>query len=80
MTAFHNENAERNGHHREYWSRRYPRAAGWGRIVKQFTHRYERRKAKTEAQKWLEENMAAIQEWNAYVEKNGLVLAEFRNF
>lgn len=28
---------------RDYWSRRYPSAAGCGREGKQLTHRYERR-------------------------------------
>lgn len=40
------ENAERNGHHREYWSRRPgPKDAGWGRPFKDITHRLERRAA-----------------------------------
>ncbi len=46
MSAFHNERAEKKGHHREYWSNRYPKACGWGSIAKKFTHRYERRSAK----------------------------------
>jgi antitoxin CcdA len=30
--------------------------------------------------KWLEENMGAIESWNAWVEKNGLPLAQYRQF
>jgi antitoxin CcdA len=30
--------------------------------------------------KWLEENREAIEQWNRYVEENGLLLAEYRNF
>ena len=41
------ENAERRGHHREYWSRRPGGLAmSWGRPAKQRTHRAERRQAK----------------------------------
>ena len=29
---------------------------------------------------WLAENRAAMDEWNDYVEKNGLPLAEYRDF
>lgn len=31
-------------------------------------------------EKWLEENMAAIEAHNAWVEKNGLPLAKYRQF
>lgn len=34
---------------RDYWSRRYPCAAGWGREGKRLTHRYERQAARREA-------------------------------
>lgn len=36
--------------------------------------------AKTRAERWVEENWDAIQSSNAYVEKNGLPLARFRQF
>lgn len=29
---------------------------------------------------WLEENRPALEEWNRYVEKNGLPLAKYRMF
>jgi len=32
------------------------------------------------AQRWLEENQAAIESSNAYVEKHGLPLADYRQF
>lgn len=39
----HGKNAERNGHHREYWSRRPgPPEGGWGPVFKEITHRMER--------------------------------------
>ncbi len=34
--------------------------------------------AATKAQRWLEENRAAIEAWNEYVEQQGLPLADFR--
>jgi antitoxin CcdA len=34
----------------------------------------------TRTAKWLQENQDAIEAWNEYVEKNGLPLAEFRQF
>jgi antitoxin CcdA len=36
--------------------------------------------AATKAQLWLDENRAAMDAWNNYVEQNGLPLAEFRQF
>jgi antitoxin CcdA len=33
-----------------------------------------------QAAKWLEENRPAIEQWNRYVEENGLLLAEYRQF
>ena len=36
--------------------------------------------AKTTAQRWLQENRAAMDAWNDYVEKHGLPLAAFRQF
>lgn len=32
------------------------------------------------ARRWREENKAAIEAWNAYVEEHGVPLAEFRQF
>ena len=32
------------------------------------------------ADKWLRENQAGIDEWNAYVEEHGIPLAEYRQF
>jgi len=37
------ERAERNGHNREYWSRRPFAGWGRGRVIKIMTHRKERR-------------------------------------
>lgn len=36
--------------------------------------------ARKQAELWLEENRAAIESSNAYVEKNGLPLAKYRQF
>ncbi|HEY1932062.1 MAG TPA: type II toxin-antitoxin system CcdA family antitoxin [Acetobacteraceae bacterium] len=36
--------------------------------------------AEARARKWLDDNQAAIEAWNEYVETNGLPLAEFRQF
>lgn len=37
------QNAAKNGHHREYWSRRPgPPDGGWGPVFKEITHRLER--------------------------------------
>lgn len=36
--------------------------------------------AETRAQRWLRENRAAMDAWNSYVERNGLPLADFRQF
>jgi antitoxin CcdA len=36
--------------------------------------------AEARARKWLDDNQAAIEAWNDYVETNGLPLAEFRQF
>jgi antitoxin CcdA len=36
--------------------------------------------AEARANKWLDDNGAAFQTWNEYVEKHGLPLAEFRQF
>jgi antitoxin CcdA len=36
--------------------------------------------AETRAAKWLQENQAAIEAWNEYVDKHGLPLAEYRQF
>jgi len=32
------------------------------------------------AKRWQEENAAAFEAWNAYVEKHGVPLAKYRNF
>ena len=34
----------------------------------------------TKAQRWLDENKAAMNSWNEYIEENGLPLATFRQF
>jgi antitoxin CcdA len=34
----------------------------------------------TRTARWLQEDQDAIEAWNEYVEKNGLLLAEFRQF
>lgn len=40
----HGQNAQNNGHNREYWSRRPSKCyGGWGRVYKDSTHRAERR-------------------------------------
>lgn len=45
----HGQNAAKNGHNREYWSRRpCPPGAGWGPWYKHLTHRRERRAASHE--------------------------------
>jgi antitoxin CcdA len=36
--------------------------------------------AEAHAARWLRKNRDAIEAWNEYVEKNGLPLAEFRQF
>jgi len=36
--------------------------------------------SQTKAQKWQQENQAAINAWNAYVEEHDLPLAEYRQF
>lgn len=36
--------------------------------------------AKTRADRWREENRAAIDYWNCWVEENGLPLEEYRQF
>lgn len=36
--------------------------------------------AREKARSWLEENRAAIDAWNDYVEEHGVPLAEFRQF
>lgn len=36
--------------------------------------------AETKAQKWRQESQAAINAWNAYVEKHDVPLAEYRQF
>ena len=36
--------------------------------------------AKAAAQRWQEENRAAIEAWNAHFEQHGLPLTEFRQF
>lgn len=41
----HGENAQKNGHNREYWSRRPCSGFGWGSPFKEMTHRRERRAA-----------------------------------
>ncbi len=52
------ENAEKNGRHREYWSRRPFSGWGWSKWVKVMTHRQERRVlAKRETQDALEKNL-----------------------
>jgi antitoxin CcdA len=40
----------------------------------------EKEVAKTRAEQWLEENRAALESSNAYVEKRGLPLARYRQF
>ena len=36
--------------------------------------------ARERARRWREENKAAIEAWNAYVEEHGVPLGEFRQF
>ena len=36
--------------------------------------------ARAKQQRWLEENRPAMDAWNDYVEKNGIPLAEYRQF
>ena len=36
--------------------------------------------AAAKARQWQEENKAAIDAWNSYVEQNGIPLAEYRSF
>ena len=36
--------------------------------------------AKTKAQRWLEENAAAMDAWSAHIEAHGLPLARYRQF
>ena len=36
--------------------------------------------SKSRAERWIEENRAAIESSNAYVEKHGLPLAKYRQF
>lgn len=36
--------------------------------------------SETKAQKWRQENQAAINAWNAYVEEHDVPLAEYRQF
>jgi antitoxin CcdA len=36
--------------------------------------------AETKAARWLQENCAAADSWNDYVEQHGLPLSEFRTF
>jgi antitoxin CcdA len=36
--------------------------------------------SQTKNERWLEENQKALQQWNEWVEKNGLPLARFRQF
>jgi antitoxin CcdA len=36
--------------------------------------------SETKAQRWLQENQAAINAWNAYVEEHDVPLAEYRQF
>jgi antitoxin CcdA len=36
--------------------------------------------ADEKARRWLEENKAALEQWNKYVEQNGLPLAKYRLF
>ena len=40
----------------------------------------EKEVTKTRGEQWVEENRAAIDYWNAYVEENGLPLARYRQF
>lgn len=46
-------------------------AAAWG---------LEQAVAKTRAERWLEENRAALDSYNAYIEANGLPLSDLRLF
>jgi len=43
------QNAAKNGHNREYWSRRPYSRIGWGKSIKVMTHRHERRVGKVRA-------------------------------
>ncbi len=36
--------------------------------------------ARARAETWLENNLEALEDWNEYVDRNGLPLAEFRQF
>ncbi|OIQ88031.1 post-segregation antitoxin CcdA [mine drainage metagenome] len=36
--------------------------------------------SEAKAQRWQQENQAAIDDWNAYVEEHGVPLAEYRQF
>lgn len=36
--------------------------------------------SKARSHKWVEENMAAIEYWNRYVDEHGLPLAKYRQF
>jgi hypothetical protein len=42
------QNAAKNGHNREYWSRRPCRYWGWGKATKIVCHRLERRRSGVE--------------------------------
>ena len=40
----------------------------------------EQQVRKSKAQEWLEQNRESLEEWNRWVEKNGLPLAQYRQF
>lgn len=40
----------------------------------------EKQVAKTRGEQWLEENREAIDSYNAYIERNGVPLAKYRQF
>ena len=40
----------------------------------------EQQVRKSKAEEWLEQNRESLEEWNRWVEKNGLPLAQYRQF
>jgi antitoxin CcdA len=40
----------------------------------------EQQVRKSKAEEWLEQNRESLEEWNRWVEKNGLPLARYRQF
>ncbi len=51
---------------RDYWSRRYPGCAGWGREGKRLTHRYERQTSRREAYRAEMGRYDGDGEWNCW--------------